>query len=34
MGASITDQLSHTARHLGMIQCLRGIQGLHGTATD
>jgi hypothetical protein len=34
MGASIAGQLSHTARHLGMIECLRGIQGLRGTATD
>jgi hypothetical protein len=34
LGASIVGQLSHTARHLGMIECLRGIQGLHGTATD
>jgi hypothetical protein len=32
--ASIAGQLSHTARHLGMIECLRGIQGLRGTATD
>jgi hypothetical protein len=34
LGASIAGQLSHTARHLGMIECLRGIQGLRGTATD
>lgn len=34
LGASIAGQLSHTARHLGMIECLRGVQGLRGTATD
>jgi hypothetical protein len=34
LGASIAGQLSHTARHLGMIECLRGMQGLRGTATD
>jgi hypothetical protein len=34
LGASIAGQLSHTARHLGMIECLRGIQGMRGTATD
>jgi hypothetical protein len=34
LGVSIAGQLSHTARHLGMIECLRGIQGLRGTATD
>jgi hypothetical protein len=34
LGTSIAGQLSHTARHLGMIECLRGIQGLRGTATD
>ena len=33
LGEAIADQLSHTARHLGMIECLRGIQGLQGTAT-
>jgi hypothetical protein len=33
MGDAIADQLSHTARHLGMIECLRGAQGLRGTAT-
>jgi hypothetical protein len=33
LGESIADQLSHTARHLGMIECLRGMQGLRGTAT-
>ena len=31
--AAIADQLSHTARHLGMIECLKGVQGLPGTAT-
>lgn len=30
---AIISQLSHTARHLGMIECLKGVQGLHGTAT-
>jgi DinB superfamily len=34
LSASIAGQLSHTARHLGMIECLRGIQGMRGTATD
>ena len=33
LGEEIADQLSHTARHLGMIECLRGMQGLRGTAT-
>jgi hypothetical protein len=33
LGESIADQLSHTARHLGMIECLRGMQRLRGTAT-
>jgi hypothetical protein len=33
LGAAIADQLSHTARHLGMIECLRGVQGLRGTVT-
>jgi hypothetical protein len=30
---AIVLQLSHTSRHLGMIECLRGVQGLRGTAT-
>jgi hypothetical protein len=34
VGASIAGQLSHTARHLGMIECLRGIQRMRRTATD
>jgi uncharacterized damage-inducible protein DinB len=33
IGDGIADQLSHTARHLGMIECMRGAQGLRGTAT-
>ncbi len=33
LGEEIAGQLSHTARHLGMIECLRGVQGLQGTAT-
>lgn len=33
IGDGIADQLSHTGRHLGMIECLRGVQGLRGTAT-
>jgi hypothetical protein len=33
IGDGIADQLSHTARHLGMIECLRGVQGLRGSAT-
>jgi hypothetical protein len=33
LGEEIAGQLSHIARHLGMIECLRGVQGLRGTAT-
>ena len=33
LGVLLADQLSHTARHLGMIECLRGVQGLRGTAS-
>ena len=33
IAAAIADQLSHTARHLGMIECLRGMQGRRGTAS-
>lgn len=33
LGEAIAGQLSHSARHLGMIECLRGVQGLRGTAT-
>ena len=33
LGEAIAGQLSHTSRHLGMIECLRGVQGLRGTAT-
>ena len=33
IGDGIAEQLSHTARHLGMIECLRGVQGLRGTVT-
>jgi uncharacterized damage-inducible protein DinB len=33
VGYVLLVHLSHASRHLGMIECLRGIQGLHGTAT-
>ncbi len=33
LGEENAGQLSHTARHLGMIEGLRGVQGLRGTAT-
>jgi hypothetical protein len=34
VGHAIVGQLSHSARHLGMIEALKGVQGLPGTATD
>lgn len=33
IGAVIADQLEHLSRHLGMIEAMRGVQGLAGTAT-
>jgi hypothetical protein len=33
IGDAIIDWLKHDNRHLGMIECLLGVQGLHGTAT-
>jgi hypothetical protein len=33
IGFLITDQLEHMSRHLGMIEAMRGVQGLNGTAT-
>jgi hypothetical protein len=33
VGYVLLVHLSHASRHLGMIECLRGVQGLRGTAT-
>jgi uncharacterized damage-inducible protein DinB len=33
VGYAVTDQLEHLSRHLGMIEAMRGFQGLDGTAT-
>jgi DinB family protein len=33
VGYVLLVHVSHASRHLGMIECLRGVQGLHGTAT-
>lgn len=33
IGEAITDQLEHLSRHLGMIEAMRGVQGIDGTAT-
>jgi uncharacterized damage-inducible protein DinB len=33
IGYVLLVHLSHASRHLGMIECLRGVQGLRGTAT-
>jgi hypothetical protein len=33
VGYVLLVHLSHASRHLGMIECLRGMQGLRGTAT-
>ena len=33
IGDAILTHLTHTNRHLGEIECLRGLQGLRGTAT-
>jgi len=34
MGAWIVTSLRHEARHLGMIEALKGAAGLRGTVTD
>ena len=34
VGSAIVTHLAHDNRHLGMIECLRGLQGLSGTATS
>lgn len=33
VGAALLNHLLHVGRHLGMIEALRGVLGLHGTAT-
>ena len=33
IGDMLMDWLKHANRHLGMIECLVGVQGLRGTAT-
>lgn len=33
LGDSLTRQLAHANRHLGMVEALRGLRGGHGTAT-
>lgn len=33
VGSAVVVHLTHTNRHLGMIECLRGLQGSSGTAT-
>ena len=33
IGFLVTDSLEHLSRHLGMIEALKGVQGLAGTAT-
>lgn len=33
IGDTVINWLKHDNRHLGMIECMRGLQGLHGTAT-
>lgn len=34
MGAVVLEHLSHTSRHLGMVEALLGAQGLRGTLTE
>jgi hypothetical protein len=34
VGSAIVVHLAHSNRHLGMIECLRGMQGMHGSATS
>lgn len=33
VGDAVLNWLVHAGRHLGMIECMLGVQGLHGTAT-
>lgn len=33
IGTLIIEYLAHAGRHLGMIECLRGVQGMRGTAS-
>ena len=33
IGLLVADSLEHLSRHLGMIEALKGVQGLDGTAT-
>ena len=33
IGDAVMSWLLHDSRHLGMIECMLGVQGLHGTAT-
>ena len=33
LSTTVSGQLQHAARHLGMIEALRGVLGEHGTAT-
>jgi len=33
LGDAVLNWLVHASRHLGMIECMLGVQGLHGTAT-
>ena len=33
VGGAVLSHLAHVNRHLGMIEALRGVRGLHGTAT-
>lgn len=33
VGDVLLSHLTHVSRHLGMIEALRGVQGMHGTAT-
>lgn len=33
VGGAVLNHLLHLGRHLGMIEALRGVMGLHGTAT-
>ena len=33
IGDAVLSWLKHDNRHLGMIECMLGVQGLHGTAT-
>jgi uncharacterized damage-inducible protein DinB len=33
ISGAVLESLAHDSRHLGMIECLLGVQGAHGTAT-